>query len=310
MEQIKKKTGCRHTILTIDYDTYVEQRLRKLDKQTQMARSEKREFQKQQQKLRRVMQKVEYQQNTVSRKDPHGAKMLKKKMHSLKSLERRMDGGSLTELPDVEEGIRFAFEDVMIPSTKSILKLHIPKLEVDGKVLSQNIQFDITGNSHLCIVGKNGAGKSILIKVIYETLKERTDIKIGYMPQIYEDILNQYEYVMDFLVPNKEKDLITKARSYLGHMKFTKQEMVGKIESLSNGTKAKLFLIKLVLEQCNVLILDEPTRNVSPLSNPVIRQVLQEYKGTIISVSHDRKYIDEVIDCVYSLNADGLRKEK
>ena len=82
------------------------------------------------------------------------------------------------------------------------------------------------------------------------------------------------------------------------------------IKDLSNGTKAKLFLVKLVLEKCNVLILDEPTRNVSPLSNPIIRKVLSEYNGTIISVSHDRKYINEVIDNLYILTTEGLLKEK
>ena len=81
------------------------------------------------------------------------------------------------------------------------------------------------------------------------------------------------------------------------------------IKDLSNGTKAKLFLVKLVLEKCNVLILDEPTRNVSPLSNPIIRKVLSEYNGTIISVSHDRKYINEVIDNLYELTRNGLTKK-
>ena len=86
--------------------------------------------------------------------------------------------------------------------------------------------------------------------------------------------------------------------------------MTGNIKDLSNGTKAKLFLIKLVLDKCNVLILDEPTRNVSPLSNPVIRGVLREFGGTIISISHDRKYINEVVDDLYVLTKDGIKKER
>ena len=102
----------------------------------------------------------------------------------------------------------------------------------------------------------------------------------------------------------------TKARMYLGNMNVTREEMEGKIAELSNGTKAKLILMKLVLEKSNVLLLDEPTRNVSPLSNPVIRKVLKEFKGTIISVSHDRKYIEEVIDKLYTLTPNGLILEK
>lgn len=309
LEQIKKKTDCRHTLLKIDYDTYVEQRIRGLEHQTQIAKSEKREFNKQQEKLQRIMQKVEYQQKTISRSDPHGAKVLKKKMHSLKSQERKMDNTLLTEIPDVEESINFFFEDVAIPKHKNIMNLNIGQLKVQAKILSKNIKLDVIGNTHLCIIGKNGIGKSTLIKKIYNKLNDRTDIKVGYMPQTYDDILNNYEYVLDFISPHGNKEEITKSRILLGNMKFTKEEMVSKIKDLSNGTKSKLFLVKLVLDKCNVLILDEPTRNMSPLSNPVIRKVLSEYKGTIISVSHDRKYINEVIDNLYVLTTNGLIKK-
>lgn len=310
LEQIKKKTECRHTLLKIGYDTYVEQRLRKIEKQTQVAKSEKREFTKQQEKLRRIMQKVEYQQNTISKADPHGAKVLKKKMHSLKSQEKKLDEAELTEVPDVEESISFFFEDVEMPRTKNIINLNIDELKVSDKILSKNIKLDVIGNIHLCIIGKNGVGKSTLIKLIYNELKDRNDIKVGYMPQTYDDILNNYEYVLDFISSQGNKEEITKARLLLGNMKFTKEEMIGKIKNLSNGSKAKLFLVKLVLDKCNVLILDEPTRNVSPLSNPIIRKVLSEYDGTIISVSHDRKYINETIDNLYILTTEGLLKEK
>ena len=310
LEQIKKKTECRHTLLKIDYDTYVEQRLRKIEKQTQVARSEKREFNKQQEKLQRIMQKVEYQQNTITRADPHGAKVLKKKMHSLKSQERKLDETELTEVPDVEESISFSFEEVEIPRAKNIINLNIDELKISNKVLSKNIKLDVIGNVHLCIIGKNGVGKSTLIKIIYNELKDRNDIKVGYMPQTYDDILNNYKYVLDFVCPNGSKDEITKARMFLGNMKFTRDEMISNIKDLSNGTKAKLFLVKLVLDKCDVLILDEPTRNVSPLSNPVIRKVLSEYNGTIISVSHDRKYIDEVINELYLLTENGIIKEE
>ncbi len=67
-------------------------------------------------------------------------------------------------------------------------------------------------------------------------------------------------------------------------------------------------MLKLVLDRSDVLLLDEPTRNVSPLSNPVIRQVLNDFKGTIISISHDRKYISEVANKVYILTKDGLKE--
>ena len=79
------------------------------------------------------------------------------------------------------------------------------------------------------------------------------------------------------------------------------------VGELSGGQKAKVLLLKMSLSGANVLILDEPTRNFSPLSGPVIREVLREYRGAIISVSHDRKYISEVCDSIYELTEDGLR---
>ena len=136
LEQIKRKTECRHTLLKIDYDTYVEQRLRKIEKQTQVAKFEKKEFNKQQEKLNRIMQKVEHQQKTISRADPHGAALLKKKMHLLKSQEKRLEKVELTEFPDIEESINFCFEDVEIPRTKNIVNLNIEELKVSDKILS------------------------------------------------------------------------------------------------------------------------------------------------------------------------------
>lgn len=308
IEQIKKKKECRHTLLKIDFDTYVGNRINLIDKQTQIAKSEKREFNKKQEKLMQIMQRVEHEQNVISRGNPHGAKLLKKKMKTLKAQEKKLDDSNLTEIPDVEESINFYFNNQEIPKHKIILKLDISELKVEEKILSRNIKLDIIGNTHLCIIGNNGVGKSTLIKQIYQELKDRSDINIGYMPQNYEDILNKYEFVLDFLVESKKKEDITKALTYLGNMKFTKEEMMGKIKYLSNGTKAKLFLVKLVLDNSNVLILDEPTRNVSPLSNPVIRKALKEFNGTIISISHDRKYINEVISELYELTNLGIKK--
>lgn len=79
------------------------------------------------------------------------------------------------------------------------------------------------------------------------------------------------------------------------------------ISELSGGQKAKIFLLKMSLSGANVLILDEPTRNFSPLSGPVIRKILREFPGAIISISHDRKFINEVCDKVYCLTEDGLK---
>lgn len=307
IEQIEKKTKSRCTVEKCGYDEYVGRRSRSIEKQIQMAKGEKRTYDKKKERLDRIMKKVEYQQNTISRADPFRAKGLKTKMHSLKAQEKRLYNTELTSVPDLEESISFSFPEVYIPKGKKIIEVDIPLLEVSKKVLSRNIHLDVIGDVHLAIVGKNGVGKSTLLKYISDRLKQREDIKVGYMPQNYDEIFKPGELVLDFITTRNVDD-IKRAKTFLSSMKFTYDEIMGKIENLSNGTKAKLILMKSVLEGCNVLVLDEPTRNLSPLSNPVIRRVLREFKGTIISVSHDRKYLEEVIDVIYTLDSEGLRK--
>lgn len=112
---------------------------------------------------------------------------------------------------------------------------------------------------------------------------------------------------VDFLDKSGDKEERTRIRTYLGSLKYTADEMEHPIRELSGGQKAKVLLLSMSLSGANVLILDEPTRNFSPLSGPVIRKMLREFPGAIISISHDRKYIDEVCDKIYELDYSGLR---
>lgn len=305
IESLKKKTECKHTLLRIKYNEYIDLRLRTILHQTQVHNFEKKELEKKEEKLKWQKQRVEFEQNNISRSDPHGGRLLKKKMHNVKSQEKKLENIDITEKPDPEESIYFKFEEVNIPNNKKILNLNNYNLIINNNNIKINLE--VYGNVHICIIGKNGTGKTTLIRKIYDMLKDRTDIKVGYMPQDYNDILNSYDNVLGFITNgSKNKEEITKSRMYLGNMKFTPEEMTGNIDNLSGGSKAKLILMKLVLDKCNVLLLDEPTRNVSPLSNPVIRKVLKEFNGTIISVSHDRKYIEEVPNKIYLLTNNEL----
>lgn len=310
LESTKKKIDCRHTVSYEGYKDYIELRNRTLSHQEMVARKEQSDYNKQMAGFREVYQKVEYQQKNITRADPHGAALLKKKMKSLKSQEKRYEREkeNFTEIPDVEEAI--TIKNVVtkeIPSGKMVLDISIPSLVQGEKELSRNVSLSIFGSKHVVIIGRNGAGKTTFLKKIYEDLKTREDIQVGYMSQNYDELLDLAKTPLELLTENdKSKDFQTQVRTYLGSLKFTKEEVLGKIENLSGGQKAKLLLIKLILDQSNVLILDEPTRNLSPLSNPVIRKLLKEFKGTIISVSHDRKYIDEVCNEIYELTPEGL----
>lgn len=127
------------------------------------------------------------------------------------------------------------------------------------------------------------------------------------MPQNYIDLLDLNQTPIEFLSKTWDKEENVRICTYLGSMKYTIDEMNHKIEELSGGQKAKLILLKISLEGYNVMLLDEPTRNFSPISNPVIRSTLREYNGAILSVSHDRKYLSEVCDIIYEFTPQGLR---
>ena len=181
----------------------------------------------------------------------------------------------------------------------------------DGeRTLSEKIDLKIRGSEKICIVGANGAGKTTLLKKIAEELLNRTDVHAEYMPQNYEEQLNLDLTPVEYLAPSGDKKEQTKVRTYLGSLKYTTDEMEHSIRELSGGQKAKVLLLKMSLSGANVLVLDEPTRNFSPLSGPVIRKMLREFPGAIISISHDRRYMEEVCDKVYVLSEAGLKLQE
>ena len=127
------------------------------------------------------------------------------------------------------------------------------------------------------MIGANGAGKTTLLKKIAEELLNRNDIKAEYMPQTYEDLRDLDVTPVDYLDKTGDKEERTRIRTYLGSLKYTPDEMEHPIRELSGGQKAKVLLLRMSLSGANVLILDEPTRNFSPLSGPVIRKMLREF---------------------------------
>ena len=311
MEQLRRKTLPRHTVARMGYRQYVEERFQKFAHQEQLARKEREEERKQQERFQKIQQKVEHQQNAVSRQDPHSGRLLKKKMKAVKSMERRFDREreDMTEFPDSEEAILVGFPaDTQVPAGKTVADFTLPRLEVEGETLAQHIRLYVRGPEHLGIIGKNGAGKTTLLRQIAGELLPRKDLKAAYMPQDYGETVDQELTPVEFLARTWEKEELTRVRTYLGSMKYTPQEQDHKIRELSGGQKAKLFFLKMILDGANVLILDEPTRNFSPLSGPVIRGILEDFAGCIISVSHDRKYLGQVCHTLYRLTPQGLEE--
>ncbi len=315
IEQLRRKTTPRCTVVYTDYQSYIADRSLQFEKQEQEAKNERRAYDKQQEKFRRIQQKVEHQQNAISRQNPHGAALLKKTMHRVKAYEARFEKEfeNMTEMPEYEEAMFTKFgSQASIPNGKVVLDFTLDTLSVptsegsqEPMILSHDIHLFIQGSEHICITGKNGCGKTTLMRILAKELLQRADLKAAYMPQNYEELLDMEQTPVEFL-SDGSKESISMMRTYLGSMKFTADEMMHPMRELSGGQKAKIMLLYLDTSGCDVLLLDEPSRNFSPLSTPVIRRMLADYQGVIISVSHDRKYIAEVCDKVYELTAEGL----
>ncbi len=214
-------------------------------------------------------------------------------------------------MSEQEEAIFFKLGDknAYIPTGKTVIEYELSKLMTpEGeRILAEGIYLKIKGSEKICIIGANGAGKTTLLKKIAEELMNRNDIKAEYMPQNYEDLLELSVTPVDYLDKTGDKEERTRIRTYLGSLKYTLDEMEHPIRELSGGQKAKVLLLRMSLSGANVLILDEPTRNFSPLSGPVIRKMLREFPGAVISISHDRKYIEDMCDKIYQLNPNGLQ---
>ena len=307
LEHLKGSNTSRHTIANVGYEEYVTNREKALEKQEQMYNMEKREHLKDKQILSRQKSIIRTKQITID--DSSTRRILNKQMRNILVRERKTEEKRKTERVQVEDPIYMEFDKrAVIPKGRVVLNLDIKELKIGKKILAKDIKLFVKGPEKIAIIGQNGTGKTTLLKEILHALDKKEGLKVGYMPQNYNEILGDDMKVFDYITEGLEdldEDLI---RAYIGSIKLTWEEMSGFVKDLSLGQKAKVILLKMMLEGNNVLVLDEPTRNMSSLSNPVIRKMLRDFKGSIISVSHDRKFLKEVCDKVYRLSSTGLKE--
>lgn len=189
---------------------------------------------------------------------------------------------------------------------------HIKNLEIGYNTpITKGINIEVTKGDHIAIIGPNGIGKSTLIKTIaglHDQLGGEVttgaNLKIGYYDQKQAEFKSNktiLDYLWDQYPTMNEKDI----RAVLGRFLFVQEDVKKIINDLSGGEKARLQLALLMLERNNVLILDEPTNHLDIDSKEMLEQALDNFKGTILFVSHDRYFINQLANKVYDLNYDG-----
>ena len=189
---------------------------------------------------------------------------------------------------------------------------HLTKAYGDHVVLN-NIDLQIHRGEKVAFVGKNGEGKSTLVKCIMQeiehsgTMKLGHGVKIGYFAQNQASLLDENLTVFDTIDYVAVGDIRTKIRDILGAFMFGGEASDKKVKVLSGGERSRLAMIKLLLEPVNLLILDEPTNHLDMRSKDVLKEAIQAFDGTVILVSHDRDFLDGLVTKVYEFGGGKVK---
>ena len=188
-----------------------------------------------------------------------------------------------------------------------------------GKSYGEHVVFDgatftIKRGEKVAFVGKNGEGKSTLVKCIMGeipftgSLKIGHNVKIGYFAQNQASLLDGEITVFDTIDRVAVGDIRTKIRDILGAFMFGGEASDKKVKVLSGGEKTRLVMIRLLLEPVNLLILDEPTNHLDMKTKDILKQAIKDFNGTVIVVSHDREFLDGLVEKVYEFGGGKVKE--
>lgn len=203
--------------------------------------------------------------------------------------------------------------EIARPSVDRVLKIENLSKSYDGKLLFKNLNLEIFRGERVGIIGKNGVGKSTLLKIINNletadsgTVKIGDKVVIGYYDQNHQNLDLKATILNEFLYnyPMSEEEV----RRLAGGFLFPEEDILKTIGSLSGGEKARVTLMKLILKKANFLILDEPTNHLDIYSREVLEEALEGYDGTILIVSHDRYFLEGIVNTIYEVTEDGAEK--
>lgn len=200
-------------------------------------------------------------------------------------------------------------------SGQVVVKCTELKMQYDNKVIFDKVNLTIEKGDKVAFVGRNGEGKTTMMRIIVNELVPKGgemvlghNVSLGYYAQNQEDLLNKEDTVFDTLDRIAVGDIRTKLRDILGAFLFKGEDVDKKVAVLSGGERSRLAMAKLMLKPHNLLALDEPTNHMDIRSKDVLKQALMKYDGTLLLVSHDRDFLDGLVDKVYEFK-DGKVRE-
>ena len=236
-----------------------------------------------------------------------------KSIRAAESREKRLEKMERLERPVDEQHVRFSFE-ARRRTGDDVLKVHGLAKGFEGRRLIENFDLHRRAGDRVAIIGPNGVGKSTLLNIIARKLKADAgevefgaNVDLGYYEQ-HQTGLDPEKDVLNELWDAFPRLDLDRVRSVLALFLFTGDDVYKKISMLSGGEKGRVSLCKLMLKRDNLLLLDEPTNHLDMDSREVLEGALEDFDGTILTVSHDRYFINRVADRIIEMRPDGVKE--
>ncbi len=200
---------------------------------------------------------------------------------------------------------------------------HSGSITIDGKGVSKSygslevlkdVDYTIERGEKVAFIGRNGEGKTTMARMIMNeidfmgSLKLGHQVKIGYFAQNQADLLDENLTVLETIDHVAVGDIRLKIRDLLGAFMFSGEAVEKKVSVLSGGERTRLAMVKLLLEPVNLLVLDEPTNHLDIRSKELLKQAVKDFEGTVVVVSHDREFLDGLVDKVYEFRNKQMKE--
>ncbi|QIK69015.1 ABC-F family ATP-binding cassette domain-containing protein [Erysipelothrix sp. HDW6C] len=301
-EQLSRKSKSRITLFEGSYDDFHTTRSRMISHHNNVADNQMREREKQQQRWQQQYNKVSHQLRHVARNDPG----LQKKMKNLKAQKRRFERCSDLSHIETESPVIINPQGIQTITTRHLFKFDLPELLIESKRLATALTLSMTTTDRIACIGNNGSGKTTFIHYL-NTFTKTLPFRTAILHQDIHQCINLNESPLDNCVIDGSKEERESIAAALGGLRFTSEEMTTPLNQLSGGQRTKTALLKILRQDPDLLILDEPTRNLSPDSVAEVVRVLKAFPKAIFCVTHDRAFISELFPTCITLTPMGFK---